>query len=329
MLSPPAGTAAQTSQAPPSGRPIPTSACVILCTRNRAAQLGQALHSLAAMAVDASIQWEVLVVDNGSSDDTRGTVRRFEQAYGARFRYTFEPTPGKTFALNRGLREASGEVFAFTDDDAIVAPDWLAAMLSCIGRHGADGVGGRVVPLWEAPRPHWLADRHLNVLALLDCGEREFRLSWRAPPYMLYGVNFAFRRDVFARFGAFDTTLGSRGEDQELFDRLAANDASVYYDPTVVVQHVIPGARLTKRYYRDWYRATGQTRGSLEQPRGRHIAGIPLFTLANGAAALMRFVRAALTLDRAGLFENSLWLRYYRAFYVARLRAHLRRGAAR
>ena len=304
-----------------SGGSALASASVVLCTRNRAARISSALQALAAMRVGEHIDWEVLIVDNGSTDSTRDTVQAFIRNGHGRFRYTYEPVPGKTFALNRGLREARGEVLAFTDDDALVAPNWLAAIVDSLEQHEADGVGGKVLPIWEGARPDWLSDRFLNVLALLDYGDKAFPLNWKTAPFMLYGVNFAFRKTVFELLGGFNTILGSRGEDQELFDRLSASDACVYYDPDVIVSHMIPPERLTKAYYRSWYRASGRVRAMLSPPKGRQIFGIPIFSMRQGLAALGNLLKSILVLDKEGVFEHSLRIQYLAAYYAGRLRS--------
>src|SRR5215471_7732195 len=98
---------------------------VILCTYNRCKSLAKALASTAALKLPDSIEWEVLVVDNNSRDQTCEVVREFITRYPGRFRYFFEPQPGKSYALNSGIREARGTVLAFIDDDVTVEPSWL------------------------------------------------------------------------------------------------------------------------------------------------------------------------------------------------------------
>src|SRR5579862_965324 len=98
---------------------------VILCTYNRCEILAQALDSIAACVLPESVAWEVLVVDNNSSDQTREVVEEFRQRYPGRFRYILEPRSGKSNALNVGIREAHGDILAFVDDDVTVEPTWL------------------------------------------------------------------------------------------------------------------------------------------------------------------------------------------------------------
>src|SRR5579862_1106876 len=98
---------------------------VILCTYNRHQSLAAALESIADQHLPAGADWEVVVVDNNSSDHTREVVDQYCRKYPNRFRYVFEPQPGKSYALNTGIREAKGDVLAFMDDDVTVEADWL------------------------------------------------------------------------------------------------------------------------------------------------------------------------------------------------------------
>ncbi len=97
---------------------------VILCTYNRAETLSKALQSVAFSELPKSLEWEVLVVDNNSRDQTHDVVEGFCRQYPGRFRYLFEPQQGKSHALNSGIREARGDVLAFMDDDVTVEPAW-------------------------------------------------------------------------------------------------------------------------------------------------------------------------------------------------------------
>src|SRR5215469_11293809 len=115
---------------------------VILCTYNRCQSLRKALESIAASRLPESIEWEVLVVNNNSKDQTREVVEEFCRAYPGRFRYLFEPKQGKSIALNTGIREAKGEVLAFMDDDVIVEPTWLRNVTAPLERGELSGVGG-------------------------------------------------------------------------------------------------------------------------------------------------------------------------------------------
>lgn len=121
-------------------------ATVIVCTYNRCQSLADTLDSLAKSIVPASTDWEVLIVDNNSADRTRQVVEEFTRRFPGRFRYVFEPRQGKSFALNRGIRETQADVLAFTDDDVIAEPAWLWNLTKDLFSGEWQGAGGKILP---------------------------------------------------------------------------------------------------------------------------------------------------------------------------------------
>ena len=143
---------------------------VLISTYNRAPRLRTALAALLGQTGD--VRYEVIVIDNNSSDDTAGVVAEMAAASPDRIRYVFEGRQGKSHALNTGLTLARGEILAFTDDDVRVAPDWLLQFRRGFTAHPAvDYIGGRVLPEWLAPAPRWLTTAHWSPLALQDYGD--------------------------------------------------------------------------------------------------------------------------------------------------------------
>src|SRR5438309_1029686 len=134
----------------------PMTITVILCTYNRYQSLRNALDSVAASVLAESVEWEVLVVDNNSNDQTRKVAQEFCTAHPHRFRYLFEPRPGKSHALNAGIREARGNIVAFMDDDVTVHQDWLQNLTAELRHDEWAGAGGRIVPQWSFAPPRWL-----------------------------------------------------------------------------------------------------------------------------------------------------------------------------
>ena len=126
---------------------------VVLCTYNRCASLKNALASVAVQVVPDSLEWEVLVVDNNSNDQTAEIVTHFVQQYPGRFRYLFEPRQGLSYARNSGIREAKGDVVAFMDDDTDVACTWLQNLTASLHDGTWAGAGGRILPYWTCPHP--------------------------------------------------------------------------------------------------------------------------------------------------------------------------------
>ena len=163
---------------------------IVICTANRANDLRDTLASLAGVRWSGSV--ELLVVDNRSTDDTRPLVADASRGYPFPLRYLYEGAGGKYAALNSGIKAARGQIIVATDDDARFEPDWLERAADGLSRYGCEFVGGRVLPLWGAPKPEWLAETnglHTKVIALLDQGNtaREFGrgISW---PFLLCGT---------------------------------------------------------------------------------------------------------------------------------------------
>jgi glycosyltransferase involved in cell wall biosynthesis len=230
---------------------------VILCTHNRCRSLATALESVAASELPAFLEWEVLVVDNCSRDQTREVVQAFCHRYPGRFRYLFETQPGKSFALNCGVREARGEILAFMDDDVTVERTWLRNLTVALHDGECVGVGGRILPEKAFTPPRWLAlsGRYSmgGVLALFELGDTPGTLEV-AP----FGTNMAFHRKVFEKYGSFRTDLGPtpgseiRGEDTEFGLRVLEAGERLWYEPSAVVYHQVPQHRLRKRYFLRW-----------------------------------------------------------------------------
>src|SRR5579863_5074823 len=147
---------------------------VILCTYNRCQSLARTLESVAASEVPDSVEWQLLVVDNNSKDATRQVAETFSHRDPEHFRYVFEARQGKSFALNRGIREASGDILAFTDDDITVEPNWLSELTMPLSDPQWAGTGGRVYLPEDFSPPSWIAGEGnqslLSILALFDLG---------------------------------------------------------------------------------------------------------------------------------------------------------------
>lgn len=272
---------------------------VILCTFNRCQSLATALGSIVASTVPPLTEWEVLVVDNNSNDQTRDVVEEFRRLYPGRFRYLFESRPGKSFALNSGIREALGDVLVFVDDDVTVDRMWLQALTGGLFDGGWAGAGGRVLPQWTVPVPVWLPrdERYsLAPLAMFDLGPDGGPLT--EPPF---GTNMAFQRIMFEKFGDFRTDLGPRpgseirSEDTEFGRRLLSAGERLRYEPSAIVYHPVPPHRTQKRYFLKWWHA--KARADIREfgiPRDTRffLAGIPLYLFRRLAVWTLRWTTA-------------------------------------
>jgi glycosyltransferase involved in cell wall biosynthesis len=255
---------------------------VILCTYNRCHLLAETLESVAASTLPESVEWEVLVVDNNSSDQTHEVVEDFCRRYPGRFRYVFEPQQGLSCARNAGIRESQSEILAFTDDDIIVEPDWLWNLTSVLHAGEWAGAGGRIIPMWPGPLPSWLSTADPDIMGPYG----EFNLGTEAGPLRRppYGANMAFRREVFEKYGDFRTDLGRSGsnlqgrEDIEFANRLLTLAEPLWYEPGAVVRHGVQQCRMEKKYVLRWWYWYGRSEvAELGPPPGKWlIKGVPL-----------------------------------------------------
>jgi glucosyl-dolichyl phosphate glucuronosyltransferase len=280
---------------------------VILCTYNRCQSLSKALSSVAASTLPPSVKWEVLVVDNNSCDQTREVVEDFCRRYPARFRYLFEPQTGKSHALQTGIREARGDVVAFTDDDVTVEPTWLQNLTAELHSGEWAGAGGRIVLQWPPSLPDWLAIEGPWVrhgLPAFDQGHEAKELI--EPPF---GPNMAFRKEVFQKHGGFRTDLGPspenyiRCEDTEIGRRLIAAGERLRYEPSAVVYHPVPQNQIEKKYILEWWFDYGRAHAREFQIRPVHgFCSIVVWKLRGAVASdpQLRFFSRLVVRERLG-----------------------------
>jgi len=252
---------------------------VTVCTYNRAVSLERALQSLSRLEIPAGVTWELLVVDNNSTDSTPQVCERMMSSLPLRL--LFEPRQGKSFALNRAVHETQAGLVLFTDDDVSVDPQWLAAFWDIARRH-PDTLyfGGRIFPRWECPPPAWL-ERYAPTL--LSGPTVTFDLGDREQPYAkaFLGANFAVRRSVFDTL-SFREDLGPnpgdfvRGEETDLQNRLRARGHTGLYVPAAIVHHHNSAERMTERYIHDWFFGLGIGRARVGNFKRRAmVAGVP------------------------------------------------------
>ena len=225
---------------------------VAICTHDRAKYLTKALESLHTQSLPAEA-FEVVVVDNASSDSTASVVQQMKSRL-PNLRYAFEPNLGLSNARNRALAEANALYIAYLDDDAIASPQWLDRLLTAFEtiRPTPAVVGGRIDPIWECERPMWLPDELMVCLTVVDwCDKSKTLDPWKQSAL---GANMTFVTSLLREVGGFDVGLGRvgslllSGEDVLVQRRLFMRGYSVYYDPGASVHHHVHSARLTKQW---------------------------------------------------------------------------------
>lgn len=258
---------------------------VVVCTYNRAESVARTLDTLCEVTTPAGLQWEIVLVDNNSSDGTPDVCRSY--AATLPLRYVFEPCQGKSIALNSGIAVARGALVLFTDDDVDVGRGWIEAYWQAAQRHpGATYFGGRTFPRWETPPPEWLAEHATGLLSCIslhnDGGDRERVLrGWELP---VRGCNMAIRREAFVGGVRFDAAIGPRGGSEDRGEETAVIEGFLMagrwgvYVPEAVVHHRNGPSRMTEAYVRRWFKAAGAVevrRGAL--PGRHHVLGAPRY----------------------------------------------------
>ena len=204
---------------------------LIIATRNRAASLQRALDDL--LTQKSRRHWELIVVDNGSTDQTNAVLEEFGDRFRGPFQRVFEPRPGLANAHNAGLRAASGAIIAFTDDDCYLAPGHLDAIFDCFAEDESIGfLGGRILL-------HDPTDYRITVQ------ESERRLVFAPSAFLrcgiIQGANFACRRTALDDAGGCDPLFGPgsyfNAEEMELLARISAKGWFGVYDPRPTVYH--------------------------------------------------------------------------------------------
>ena len=312
----------------------PLDATVLICTYNRRDLLAETLDSLARSRT-SGLRWNVIVVDNNSTDSTAGVVQSRIAGYPVELRYVFESRQGKSHALNTGIAESDATIIAFTDDDVRVDEDWLEAgcrpLLAAVGA-SIDYTGGPVRPIWERPCPPWLDETRPDLwgtLAILDYGPEPFVFEDRRRVPL--GANMAVRRDLIDCIGGFDPGLGRRGdsligqEQAEFFCRSRAIGARGLYVPEMSLHHHVPARRLTRDYFRRWWYWKGVARAHLDR---RHpvtelgvdlaaaprIAGVPRFMLGSAVRDLFGWLSAWLARDPRRRMRHEAMLCYFAGY---------------
>ena len=330
-------SSAVVSDAAPRAQPNSSTALdatVLICTFNRAELLGQTLDTLACCRT-SGLRWDVLVVDNNSTDDTRQQVMSRMARFPVSLRYIFEPRQGKSTALNTGLAATDAAIILFTDDDVRVDEDWVEACCRpMLDDPAIDYTGGPVLPIWGSPCPAWLDQTRPDLwgtLAILDYGREPFVFEERCRVPL--GANMAVRRSLIDRVGGFDPDLGRRGnsllgqEQAEFFCRSRAAGAHGVYIPATALQHHVPARRLTRSYFRRWWYWKGVSKSRLEQrhsvtemgvdlTRVHRVFGVPRFMVGSALRDLAGWVRALIARDRVELMRRAMMLCYFVGYAV-------------
>ena len=232
---------------------------VIIPTRNRARHLEGVLSSLRGQTHGAE-SFEVLVVDNGSTDNTREVCESYRTLLPG-FQYLYESQPGLHVGRHLGMKRAQADILVYADDDIEAFPTWLEGIAEPFGDEQVVLVGGKNLPKFELEPPVWIlrmwekdrqGGRMIPYLSILDLGD-EFKVI---NPYYVFGCNFSIRKSVLLEAGGFHPDamppelIRYRGDGEtHLARHIIEHDYKAIYHPKASVHHLVPGERMTEEYF--------------------------------------------------------------------------------
>lgn len=270
-----------------------TPISAIICTHNRDNYLGAAIDSL--LVQDFAPEFEIIIVDNGSTDNTRTVVE--SRLGNSRLKYIFEPILGLSVARNTGANAASGEILAYLDDDAIASVGWLQALYTAYQQNPQLAIaGGKVTLLYPegVQPPRWLSTGLAENLGAYDLGD-EF-VNIQNPGLTPRGLNYSIRRSFLEQIGGFDPKLGRVGknllsnEELQMTELAIQNGWQVAYIPTALVAHNVAPERL----HRSWFLSRGWWQGISECYREQLAGRAGIIQLSRGAERFLRGIYKAL-----------------------------------
>ena len=231
----------------------PLKISVVICTYNRSAYIIDAMKSLYYQTLPRD-SYEVIVVNNNSSDQTQQVCETFIESHNdANFYYFNEIQQGASFSRNTGALHVQSPLLCFMDDDAVADKDYLERIVNFFEQYpDAGGLGGRIIPKYIPEKPGWMSH---YVSSLVGYFHYSDTVTVFTPNKYPLESNMIIRKKDFDAIGGFNNalpgvvgTLRIGGEGKDFFLRLKALNRTIYYDPAVCVQHVVETAKLTHEY---------------------------------------------------------------------------------
>jgi len=246
----------------------------IISTYNRARFLPGLFDSIKNQTLPSG-NFEVLIINNNSSDNTEELSLSFvNNNSGITVRYYDETNQGLSYARNRGIKEASGELLTFIDDDAILSNDFLENTVEFFDNHPDVGAaGGKILLQFTGEEPSWNNIFLSPLLGYFNYGDktRPFKNNY------FRGSNMTFRSSLFKIHEPFDTRLGRKGdsltggEEKELFYRLKSNGVQLWYIADAIVYHLVPDERTSPEFIKNQAYGTGNSKKIHARIGGKNI----------------------------------------------------------
>jgi glycosyltransferase involved in cell wall biosynthesis len=293
---------------------------VVICTFNRAELVGDALKGLSRQTLEVG-QYEVIVVDNNSSDQTKEVVDGFVEK-NINFRYCREQKQGLSYARNRGIDEARGRYVGYIDDDCRVPEGWLVQAKKTIDEVGPTVFGGPFFPFYQTQKPRWYLDRY-GAFEVTDharaLGQGEF----------VYGGNMFFEKQALVKIGRFDPNYGMSGhklgyaEEIQLQKMLRDNIENylAYYEPKLYVYHLVRAEKMLLRWIIRKRIVEGRQILEKELIGTGSLMSLPKFVYSN-LTLVVRFMGGLTT---EPMFRDRAKYPYYQNYFYERTSLHIKR----
>ena len=232
---------------------------IIIPTHNRAEILQRSLQCICELE-NPDEDWEVLVLNNNSTDKTEGIVNSYRKRL-PNLRYFCTTNQGLHVGRNVGCEKSRGKILCYIDDDSFVSKGWLKGIENAFQDSEVVLVGGPCLPEYEVKTPGWLSKmwsvtaeegRSLGYLSLIDVGNEQ---KWMSP-YYVYGCNFSIRKDILVEIGGFHPDgmpkklIRFRGDGESFVSkRLIESGYKAVYSPSAKIHHLVPASRMTTDYF--------------------------------------------------------------------------------
>src|SRR5262249_24205964 len=237
---------------------------VAIPTYNGALRLPKVLQQLQRQVETEAIAWEILIIDNNSSDDTQDVIAHYQKTL-PRLRYCQELRRGVGFARDCAFREARGELVAFLDDDTLPNADWVNAVAEFAQTHPQAGAYGSRIYADYAVRPPPNFDRIACFFAIVDLGSKP-RLYSKNSRFLPPGAGVVVRRSVWQEYipSVSEMTLTGRAspaglpdEDLEMLSYIRFSPWEIWHNPAMELTHKISASRLERKYLIPFLRGIG------------------------------------------------------------------------
>ena len=304
-------------------------------TYNRSKDLGEMLSTAVAQETEGRFAYEILIVDNNSTDGTKGVVDEFINAGHNNIRYLFEPKQGRSNALKAALNHVRGDIYTIVDDDFILPNNWILKIFQAFERFpDVTFVSGKVLPLWTADPPKWLTKEHWSAIAMADYGDE---LLVADANNQICFLACSFKTRAVLEVGGYRLGLGVTPyqgggvEDLDLLQRLWDAGHKGIFLPDIWFHHKVSPNRCTKEYHRYWHTGHGAFYAAMRdrnfERSGFRLFDVPSHLYRQALLDSAKVVKNLIIGDPDRAFTSEVQLRFFIGFWKKRFRDARKAGS--